>query len=394
MKRTILHLVFAAILLGQTNSAVEQAWKLAAGGKRDESIALLEKRVATDPRDADARLLLGSLLTEAGQGPEAIAQLTEAVKLRPHSAEAQNALGETYNRFGDAKAARGAFERAVAIQPGYGVAQMNLGEVLLNAGEAGPATEHLNRAVKLLARGDDAAYAHYLLAKCYAAQNEAPKAAENLQQAVEMRPAFPEAWSDLGEARKTLLDDAAALEAFTRAVQLAPNDPVAQYRLGAEYLGMDKPHLAVDHLATAYRLSPEDQSTLNALQRALRQDGRGKEADEIKQKLTELLLAKDKANQDAQAAVNLNNDGARLQSAGDLPAAATKYQAAVELAPKNVPMRVNYAVALLRLGRWTEGLNQLHAALLMDPSNAKIQEALKEAVAQAPAGTVPDWNRR
>ncbi|MGC2657246.1 MAG: tetratricopeptide repeat protein [Bryobacteraceae bacterium] len=394
MKRTILHLFFAAILLGQTNSAVEQAWKLAASGKRDESIALLEKRLATDPRDADARLLLGSLLTEAGHGPEAIAQLTEAVKLRPHSAEAQNALGETYNRFGEVKAARGAFERAVAIQPGYGVAQMNLGEVLLNAGEAGPAGEHLNRAVKLLPRGDDAAYAHYLLAKCYTAQNEAPMAAEHLRQAVEMRPAFPEAWSDLGEARKTLLDDAAALEAFTRAVQLAPNDPVAQYRLGAEYLDMDKPHLAVDHLATAYRLGPEDQSTLNALQRALRQDGRGKEADEIKQKLAELLLAKDKANQDAQAAVNLNNDGARLQSAGDLPAAATKYQAAIELAPKNVPMRVNYAVALLRLGKWTEGLNQLHAALLMDPSNAKIQEALKEAVAQAPAGTVPDWNRR
>jgi predicted Zn-dependent protease len=63
----------------------------------------------------------------------------------------------------------------------------------------------------------------------------------------------------------------------------------------------------------------------------------------------------------------------------------------VKLAPDNVPMRVNYAIALLRLGQWTDGLNELHAALVRDPNNSKIQEALKEALAQAPAGTAPDW---
>jgi tetratricopeptide (TPR) repeat protein len=226
------------------------------------------------------------------------------------------------------------------------------------------------------------------------AQNDISKAAELLQQAVAMRPGFAQAWSDLGEARKTLVDDTAALAAFTRAVELAPNDAVAQYRLGAEYLDMNKPHIAVEHLEIAYRLSPENQSTLNALQSALRQDNRASEADEIKQKLAELLLMKDKANQNALAAANLNNEGARLQAAGDLPGALKKYQAAVKLAPKNVPMRVNYAVALLRLGQWTDGLNELHAALLMDPSNSKIQQAMKEALAQAPPNTVPDWGRR
>ncbi len=59
----------------------------------------------------------------------------------------------------------------------------------------------------------------------------------------------------MGEARKTLLDDAAALAAFERAVQLAPNDAVAQYRLGAAYLDNDKPHDALPHLEQAYRLT-------------------------------------------------------------------------------------------------------------------------------------------
>jgi hypothetical protein len=53
---------------------------------------------------------------------------------------------------------------------------------------------------------------------------------------------------------------------------------------------------------------------------------------------------------------------------------------------------VNYAGGLLRLGQWTAGLNELHGALVMDPSDAKIKTALQDALKLAPAGTVPEWN--
>ena len=69
-----------------------------------------------------------------------------------------------------------------------------------------------------------------------------------------------------------------------------------------------------------------------------------------------------------------------------------KYRQALELSPEHVGIRVNYAVALLRLGQWTEGLTQLHEALLRDPENAKIKAALKDAMAQAPPGTAPKWD--
>jgi tetratricopeptide (TPR) repeat protein len=166
---------------------------------------------------------------------------------------------------------------------------------------------------------------------------------------------------------------------------------VAQYRLGAEYLDADKPHEAVEHLEIAYRLTPDDQSTLNALQKALRQDGKTTEADEIKKKLSDLLRRRDEASQNALKGANLNNEGAKLEQAGNLQAALEKYQAAAQLAPQNVPIRVNYAVGLLRSGKWTEGLNELHAAALMDPSNPKIKQTLQQALAQAPAETLPDW---
>jgi tetratricopeptide (TPR) repeat protein len=394
MMRIPIVLTFAGLLLAQKTGSLEQAWKLAAGGHRDEAIELLQADLKDNPRDADAHLLLGSLLTEAGRASDSIAQLSEAVKLRPDSAEAQNALGEAYSSSGDLKSAREPFEKAVAMKPDFGVAQMNLGEALLDSAELDSSAQHLERAIKLLGRGDDGAQAHYLLAKVYTAQNNNAQAAAELQKAIAIRSVFPEAWSDLGQARKTLLDDAGALSALERAVQLNPKDSVAQYRLGAEYLKADKAQAAVEHLEQAYRLNPDDQSTLNALQQALRLNGKNAEAEDIRRKLSDLLRKRDEANQNAVLAVALNNEGATLQKAGDLAGALEKYRAAVQLAPQNIPMRVNFAVALLRLGQWTDGLNQLHAALLKDPANGSIQEALKEALAQAPAGTVPDWNWR
>ncbi len=392
LSRFLITVACIGILAAQDNSIIERAWKLAANGQREQAIDLLHGVIKTNPSNADARLLLGSLLMEAGKQPEAINQLTEAVKLRPRSAEAQNALGEAYSSFGNFKAALEPFEKAVAIKPDFGVAQMNLGEVLLDSGELDASAKHLDRAIALLGHSDDSAYARYLRAKVFTARNDIPKAVEELQQAVAVRPAFAQAWSDLGEARKTGLDDAGAATAFERAVELAPNDAVAQYRLGAEYLESGKLQAAVEHLEIAYRLSPDDQSTLNALQRALREDGKTKEADDVKQKLSELLRKKDEASQNAVTAMDLNNQGAALQKTGDLRGALEKYRAAVKLAPGSVPIRVNYAIALLRLGQWTEGLNELHSALLLNPGDGKIQEALKEALAQAPPGTVPDWN--
>lgn len=384
--------VACASLLWSQDAQVEEAWRLASQGQNAAAISILENVIQHDPKDADARLLLGSLLAEKGARTEALEQLSEAVRIRPQSAEAQNALGEAYNRFGDIKAARGPFEKAVTLNPKFGAGQTNLGLILVQTGDLPGAAEHLDRAIEILGRTYDAAYPHYLRAKVYSAQNDTQKAVAQLEEAVLLRPDFAEAWSDLGLARRTILDDAGALAAYKRAVQLRPADAVAQYRLGTEYLRDGQAHAAVEHLEQAYHLNPEDQSTLNSLQTALRQDGKQQEANAIKQKLAELLQKRDQISQNALAAVRINNEAASLEKTGDLQGAAEKYRTALNLNPEHVGIRVNYAVALLRLGQWTDGLTQLHEALLRDPGNAQIQAALKDALAQAPAGSVPHWS--
>ena len=384
MKLRILAALACAALAWAQRSPVDDAWDLVAKGHRDQATELLNTFIRKDPQNVDARLLLGSLYMESGNASGSIEQLTEAVRLRPQSADAQNALGEAYNTFGNPKAARAPFEKAVSIKPDFAAAQVNLGLVMLQAGEFPRAGEHLDRAIKILGKTADAAYPHYLLAKVYSASNDTEKAAAELEQAVSLRPDLAEAWSDLGQARKALSNDVGALAAQKRAVELNPKDAIAQYRLGAEYLRQDQPALAIEPLREAYRLNPEDHSTLNSLQSALRQTGKTEEAAAIKQKLTDLLRKEDEARQNAVKAVKVNNDGAALEKAGNLKGAVDKYREAVELNPGHVGMRVNYAVALLRLGRWTEGLNELREALRRDPGNAQIKAALEDAIKQAP----------
>lgn len=381
--RLYLTLVLSGFLLAQ-QSSLDAAWDLVAKGDRQGAIRILEQILKTKPSDGDARLLLGSIFSEEGRTREAITQLTEAARLMPRAAMAHNALGETLKSSGNLNGARAAFEKAVALDPSFGQAHANLGAALLEANESAQAATYLDRALKIFGQTPDAAYPLYLRAKIYTNQDEPEKAAQLLTQAVSLQSDFGEAWSDLGQARKRMLDDTGAFVAFQHAVKADPQNAISQYRLGAEYLNHGKPHEAVMHLQESYRLDPKNQSTLYSLQLALRRDGRLDEAKKMKEQLSEMLRSIDKESQDAFTAVRLNNEGSALEKAGDLTAAVEKYRAARDLNPEHIGFRLNYGVALLRLGRWKEGLAELQEASQRDPTNAQVKSALEDALRQAP----------
>lgn len=376
-------LMVTGILLAQ-RPPVEEAWNLLAKGDRQQAVRLLHQLIKKNPADADARLLLGSILSEDGNRDESITQLTEAVRLRPKSAQAQNALGEALNGFGETKAAKDAFEKAVALDPRFAQPKINLGLALLEAGDFRTAATHLDRALALLGNKPDAAYPQYLRAKIYTEENDPAKAAALLNKAIALNPGFAEAWSDLGQARKSLANDTGAIAAFKKAVTLMPNGAVAQYRLGSEYLRQGETAQAVIHLKEAARLNPNDQSTLYSLQRALRENGETAEAERIAVQLADLLRKRDKVAEDELTAIKLNNQGAELEKSGNLKSALAKYQAALTLAPDHVGIRVNTAAALLRLGQIDAGIAELQEAARRDPENSQIKDALQKALKARP----------
>ena len=255
---------------------------------------------------------------------------------------------------------------------------------MIQSDELDAAAVQLDRAIALIGEKRDAAWALYLRAKIHTERGEIDKAAAVLKKAVELQPDFAEAWSDLEGAYKKLQDDARALAAFERAAQIRPDDAVAQTRLANQLLGQDRAHEAAEHFEIALRLSPSDQSVLNGLQRALRKDGQQEKADEVKQRLAELLHEKDLSDQNSLVAIRLNNEGAALEKNGDLKAAVEKYRSALELDPAHNGIRVNLAVALLRTGDWKSGLDLMREAVRRDPNNATLKAALADALEQAP----------
>jgi tetratricopeptide (TPR) repeat protein len=180
----LLAVLVCSELLVAGQSPLERARELVAKGSLKEAEVTLRQIIAADPNSADARILLGTALVLEGVRGESVEQLTEAVRLRPNSANAHNKLGTAFSRFLEIKPAREEFEKALELDPNLAEAHVNLALILAQAGEFGPAGEHLDRAIELQGNRRAAAYAHYLRAKVWGAQNQNEKATAEFQAAL------------------------------------------------------------------------------------------------------------------------------------------------------------------------------------------------------------------
>ena len=388
----LMGLVLVALTIGggaAESAKVQAARKLLAQGKTELAARALAEEIHDNPADGPAYLLLGEMLNDANRSSEAMEPLTNAVRLLPDSAEAHNALGEALNNLNSLSAAQAEFEKALQLDPNLPLAHLNLGMVLAETEELSRAAEQLDLAIAKLGATQDGARAHYLRAKVYTDLSQVERASAELHLAVKIAPDFAEAWSDLGEARKTLLDDAGALTAFERAVALSPADPVALSRLGNELYRQGKLKRAIIELEKADHINPQDQTTLNGLQAALRADGQTARANQIKARLVAVLRERDRNMQNELSAVRLSGEGAKLEKAGDLKGALDKYRQGLQLAPDDVGIRVNLAITLLRLQQWKEGLSQLAESMRRRPGDPELKAAWDDALRQAPAGSWP-----
>ena len=376
----IMAMLACSELLASGQSSLERPRELVSAGSFDKAEAMLRQTIAADPSNIDARVLLGKTLALQGVRGEAIEQLAEAVRLNPSSATAHNEFGTVLSRFVEVKAARQEFETALELDPRLAEAYVNLSLILAQAGELVAAGDNLDHAIELQGNHPKAAYAHYLRAKIWGAQDQIDKATVELQRAVRLRPDYAEAWSDLGGMLRLALDNSRATDALQKAVALKPEDALAQYRLGQLYLQEGQAFKAVEHLKKALFYAPHDRATLYNLMLALRKTGRLEEAKPIEQRMVELQHQSDRASEVGLAASGLNDDGIQLERSGDLRAALAKYRAALDLDPTGFGFRLNYALALCRLGRWQNGIVELREVLRLDPDNANAAKALYVAV--------------
>jgi predicted Zn-dependent protease len=175
------------------------------------------------------------------------------------------------------------------------------------------------------------------------------------------------------------------MRALQRAVALKPDDALAQYRLGQMYLQNGDPLRAINHLKRALAQTPNDRGTFYSLMLALRRNRQVEEANSIEKRMAVLQQQTDRASQVGLVASGLNSEGIQLEKTGDVRGALAKYRAALDLDPTGYGFRLNYALALCRLGRWQDGIVELREVLRVDPDNADAAKALYVAVDQTRA---------
>jgi tetratricopeptide (TPR) repeat protein len=95
------------------------------------ALAQLDKRIASNPHDVQAKFKRGTVLARLGRDDDAINQFIELTQAYPELPEPYNNLAALYAKHGRYEEARAALETAVKANPGFGLAYENLGDLYL-----------------------------------------------------------------------------------------------------------------------------------------------------------------------------------------------------------------------------------------------------------------------
>jgi tetratricopeptide (TPR) repeat protein len=108
---------------------IQDAAKLLKAGQHKQALDLVNKVLASKPRDAQARFLKGLIYTEQGKSKEAIEIFTRLTQDYPELPEPYNNLAVIYASQGQYETARAALEQSIRTHPSYATAYENLGDV-------------------------------------------------------------------------------------------------------------------------------------------------------------------------------------------------------------------------------------------------------------------------
>ncbi len=413
-------LVAAQPNLTEAQDLVAEA--LAAQGKLAPALQQLDATMRRDPKAAEPSLLEGLILQEEGQYASAQDALVLALKHMPpaepmtHRLKALIALTQVRLALGDVKAAAASeamvarlepqapatalldarlkiahkdlqggvaeLEGIVAEAPGYDEARLLLGAALLQRGDLQQAQQQL---AQLVENEPDNLAARKLLAEVQLKLGQPEGALDVLSPALATASLDPQLLSLYGAAASGTGDKQALIEALQRSEADHPNDQTVLLNLGAAYLAAGQAQQALgvlqkttdngdpqrDRLLVAALMSaqgpgaagtevarllaahPRDPGVLDLAASYYVTQGR---TDDARTALR-ASLAIDPADVSSQI------DLARLdEAAGDVSAAQSRLQEALQAHPEALPVRLELANVLVRTKAYDSARRLLEAA--------------------------------
>ena len=131
LRRALWAVLALAFLAGAPAFAddVQEASKLLRAGQPAQAMERVNKALAANPRDPQARFLKGLIFTEQGKHQDAIDIFTKLTQDYPNLPEPYNNLAVIYASQGQYEKARAALEQSIRTHPSYATAYENLGDV-------------------------------------------------------------------------------------------------------------------------------------------------------------------------------------------------------------------------------------------------------------------------
>lgn len=304
----------------QEQTPFQVAEGLAAKGRLDKAMAMLDQLAEQTPEPAGVERLRGLIFYQREEFPKAIDAFTKASEQDPTDRESMEMRGVSLFRTGHSPEALPFLEQAHAtviranIDPEYvlglcytdvqryddarhafatqyGFAPDSAEAYLLAARlflRREFATEAAVQAHKALELNPTLPLAHQLLAEVALAKQDVPGAIRELEAERKINPLNGLMYDRLGDAYLRNSQYADAQQALNRAVLLEPNSTAPYILLGEVFLKLNQPIQALHYLDHAAKMDPSNYLTHNLLGQAYKATGQVEEANREFQMVVDL----------------------------------------------------------------------------------------------------------
>jgi len=193
-------------------------------GKPREAAAQLREAIAGNPQTGGANLFLGIAYTQMHLLDESIAALSREIELNPKNAQAQMWLGVVELQAGHPEKATAPLDRAVELEPN------NL-NILDYRGKA-----HNDVALESYARmasiDPNSWHVHKVQAEILGREKRYGQAIAEYLEAIKTAPGNADLYEELGDIYRQSASLELAQHAYSKELELSPNNPIAMYNLG------------------------------------------------------------------------------------------------------------------------------------------------------------------
>jgi tetratricopeptide (TPR) repeat protein len=326
-------------------------------GDRETAIAELRSAVRDQPRYADLRCRLGTLLCESGRLREGLEEIEKAIELNGFYVEARLQAGIACLRLGAPEDALHHLRIAAEKGPEHPDVRLFLGLAFLRNGDFDEAGRILGAAL------DESPFFHrarYCLGLVRLAQGRTEEAIAMIAQASNSEAGLARARLDLGFIKVHHGDPEVAATLFREVLKKDPADGEARLGLGLALESSGRRGDARPEFLHVITADPRSLSALTALARIDLADGKCAEAGGWC----------DRAIEDSPKSPDLHVLRADAwRGIGDLERAKNSYEAALAIQPDHAEARVGLGLCLFRMKHGTAGRVEMESVFRADPAN-------------------------